>query len=168
MPLRSRTQWSPRAIFILTSCTSGVIGEDIEGAVNELQPYIKARIVPVHCEGSRSRLVQTGYDAFWHGVLKYLVRKPEKKQKDLMNVAVMLSYTWQDRLEINRLLKRLVCDPISFLNSLSVDQFEQLSEAAVTAPLCPNYTDYLSRGSGAGLRRAVLPVPFSHGHHKHP
>ncbi len=28
----------------------------------------------------------------------------------------------------------------------SVDQFEQLSEAAVTAPLCPTYTDYLSRG----------------------
>jgi nitrogenase molybdenum-iron protein alpha chain len=75
-------RYSPKAIFILTSCTSGVIGEDIEGAVNELQPYISAKIVPVHCEGVRSRLVQTGYDAFWHGVLKYLVKKPEKKQTD--------------------------------------------------------------------------------------
>jgi nitrogenase molybdenum-iron protein alpha chain len=28
----------------------------------------------------------------------------------------------------------------------TVSQFEELSEAAVTAPLCPTYTDYISRG----------------------
>ena len=139
-------RYSPRAIFILTSCTSGVIGEDIEGAANELQPYIKAKIVPVHCEGQRSRLVQTGYDAFWHGVLKYLVKKPQKKQKDLINVASMLSYTWQDRLEIKRILGKIGLRPNFVPEFASVDQFEQLSEAAVTAPLCPTYTDYLSRG----------------------
>ena len=27
-----------------------------------------------------------------------------------------------------------------------MEQFEKLSEAAVTAPICPTYTDYLSRG----------------------
>jgi len=54
----------PKAIFILTTCTSGIIGEDIESAVAEVQPDVKAKIVPVHCEGVRSRLVQTGYDAF--------------------------------------------------------------------------------------------------------
>jgi nitrogenase molybdenum-iron protein alpha chain len=139
-------RYSPRAIFILTSCTSGVIGEDIEGAANELQPYIKAKIVPVHCEGTRSRLVQTGYDAFWHGVLKYLVRKPEKKQKDLVNVAAMLSYCWQDRLEITRLLNKVGLRPNFIPEFATVEQFEQLSEAAVTAPLCPSYTDYLSKG----------------------
>ena len=139
-------RYSPQAIFILTSCTSGVIGEDIEGAVSELQPYIKAKIVPVHCEGVRSRLVQTGYDAFWHGVLKYLVKKPEKKQKDLINVASMLSYTWQDRLEIKRILGKIGLRPNIVPEFASVDQLEQLSEAAVTAPLCPTYTDYLSKG----------------------
>lgn len=139
-------RYHPKAIFILTSCTSGVIGEDIEGAANEVQPEIRARIVPIHCEGVRSRLVQTGYDAFWHGVLKYLVRKPQKKQEDMVNVASMLSYTWQDRLEIKRILGKLGMRPNFVPEFASVDQFEQLSEAAVTAPLCPTYTDYLSRG----------------------
>ncbi|MFA6372827.1 MAG: nitrogenase component 1 [Methanothrix sp.] len=139
-------RYSPRAIFILTSCVSGVIGEDIEGVVNEVQPFCSARIVPVHCEGVRSRLVQTGYDAFWHGVLKYLVKKPEKKQKDLVNVASMLSYTWQDRREITRLLGKLNLRPNFVPEFATVEQFEQLSEAAVTAPLCPTYTDYLSKG----------------------
>ncbi|PWB49669.1 MAG: nitrogenase [Candidatus Methanoperedenaceae archaeon] len=142
----AQSRYSPKAIFILTSCTSGIIGEDVEGAVNEVQPGIKAKIVPVHCEGIRSRLVQTGYDAFWHGILKYLVRKPQKKQNDMVNVASMLSYTWQDRKEITNLLGRMGLRPNFIPEFATVDQFEQLSEAAVTAPLCPTYTDYLSRG----------------------
>ncbi|MBU4535423.1 MAG: nitrogenase [Euryarchaeota archaeon] len=144
--LEAQKRYDPKAIFILTTCTSGVIGEDIEGAVNEIQPEVKAKIVPVHCEGVRSRLVQTGYDAFWHGVLKYLVKKPEKIQKDLVNVASMLSYTWQDRLEIKRLLGKVGLRVNFIPEFASVNQLEELSEAAVTAPLCPTYTDYLSRG----------------------
>jgi len=44
-------RYSPKAIFVLTSCTTGIIGEDIEGVVNDLQGKLKAKIVPVHCEG---------------------------------------------------------------------------------------------------------------------
>jgi nitrogenase molybdenum-iron protein alpha chain len=139
-------RYDPKAIFILTSCASGIIGEDIEGTVRDVQPNIKATLVPVHCEGIRSKLVQTGYDAFWHAVLKYLVKPPKKKQADLVNVASMLSYTWQDRLEIKRLLGRMGLRVNYIPEFASVEQFEQLSEAAVTAPICPTYTDYISRG----------------------
>jgi nitrogenase molybdenum-iron protein alpha chain len=142
----AQNRYNPKAIFILTSCTTGIIGEDIEGTVSEIQPEIDATIVPIHCEGVRSRLVQTGYDAFWHAVLKYLVKKPEKNQKDLVNVASMLSYTWQDRLEIERLLGKVGLRVNFIPEFATVEQFEQLSEAAVTAPICPTYTDYISRG----------------------
>ena len=144
--LKAEERYSPQAIFILTSCTTGIIGEDIEGTVDEVQPDINAKIVPIHCEGIRSRLVQTGYDAFWHAILKYLVKEPEKKQEDLVNVASMLSYTWQDRLEIKRLLGKLGLRVNFIPEFATVSDFEQLSEAAVTAPICPTYTDYLSRG----------------------
>ncbi|MDR2829891.1 MAG: nitrogenase [Methanobrevibacter sp.] len=144
--LEAERRYSPKAIFILASCTSGIIGEDIEGAINNLQPKIKAKIVPVHCEGVRSRLVQTGYDAFWHGVLKYVVEEPKKKQEDLINIASMLSYTWQDRLEIERLLGKVGLRANFVPEFATVDQLEVLSEAALTAPICPTYTDYLSRG----------------------
>ncbi|MDA8233650.1 MAG: nitrogenase [Clostridia bacterium] len=139
-------RYNPKAIFVLASCTSGIIGEDIEGTVAEVQGEVKATIVPIHCEGIRSRLVQTGYDAFWHGVLKYLVKPAKKKQKDLVNVASMLSYTWQDRLEITRLLGKLGLRPNFIPEFSTVEQFEILSEAAVTAPICSSFTDYLSRG----------------------
>lgn len=139
-------RYAPKAIFILASCASGIIGEDIDGVASDLQPEIQARIVPVHCEGIRSRIVQTAYDAFWHGVLKHLVRKPQRKQKDLVNIASMLSYTWQDRLEISRLLAKVGLRPNYVPEFATVDQFEVLGEAAVTAPICSTYTEYLSKG----------------------
>jgi nitrogenase molybdenum-iron protein alpha chain len=107
---------------------------------------VSPALIPDHCEGTRSRVIQTAYDAFWHGVLKYLVKKPRQKQKDLVNIASMLSYTWQDRLEITRLLSRLGLRANFIPEFATVDQFEILGEAAVTAPICPTYTDYLSRG----------------------
>lgn len=159
--LEAQERYNPKAIFILTSCTTGIIGEDIEGTVEEVQPEVDATIVPVHCEGVRSRLVQTGYDAFWHAVLKYLVKEPEKKQKDLVNVASMLSYTWQDRLEIKRLLGKLGLRVNFIPEFATVEQFEKLSEAAVTAPICPTFTDYLSRGleQKFGVPYFLYPTP---------
>ncbi|WP_243375203.1 nitrogenase component 1 [Geotalea sp. SG265] len=139
-------RYKPKAIFVLASCTSGIIGEDIEGVVAEVQPEINATIVPVHCEGIRSRIIQTAYDAFWHGILKYLVKKDIPKQPDLVNIASMLSYTWQDRKEITRLLNRIGLRPNFIPEFATVEQFEILGAAAVTAPICPTYTDYLSRG----------------------
>ncbi len=162
----AQRRYNPKAIFILTSCASGIIGEDIEGVVSQVQPHVTAKIVPIHCEGSRSRLVQTGYDAFWHGVLKYLIKKPEKQQKDLVNVASMLSYTWQDRLEIKRLLGKLGLRVNFVPEFASVEDLEILSEAAVTAPLCPTYTDYLSRGleQEFGVPYFLYPSPMGVAH----
>ena len=162
----AQRRYDPKAIFILASCTSGIIGEDIEGVVREVQPNVNATIVPVHCEGVKSRLVQTGYDAFWHGVLKYLVKPPKKKQHDLVNIASMLSYTWQDRLEITRLLNKIGMRPNFIPEFATVEQFEILSEAALTAPICPTYTDYLSRGleQEYGVPYFLYPSPIGIAH----
>ncbi|HEX9062217.1 MAG TPA: nitrogenase component 1 [Clostridia bacterium] len=162
----AQERYNPKAIFVLASCTTGIIGEDIEGIVSEVQPEINARIVPIHCEGIKSRLVQTGYDAFWHGVLKYLVKKPTKKQKDLVNVASMLSYTWQDRLEITRLLGEIGLRPNFIPEFSTIEQFEILSEAAVTAPICSSFTDYLSRGleQEYGVPYFLYPSPVGISH----
>jgi nitrogenase molybdenum-iron protein alpha chain len=159
-------RYNPKAIFIMTSCTSGIIGEDIDGVVSEVQPTISATLVPVHCEGTKSRLVQTGYDVFWHAVLKYLVKPPKKKQPDLVNIASMLSYTWQDRIEITRLLNKVGLRVNFIPEFATVEQFERLSEAAVTAPICPSYTEYLSRGleQEYGVPYFLYPSPVGVAH----
>ncbi|MDR3135748.1 MAG: nitrogenase, partial [Deltaproteobacteria bacterium] len=63
-----------------------------------------------------------------------------------VNVASMLSYTWQDRVEITRLLGKIGLRPNFIPEFATVEEFRSMSEAALTAPVCPTYTDYLSRG----------------------
>ncbi len=155
-------RYSPRAIFVVTSCASGIIGDDLEGAVNEAQPHVRAKIVPCRTEGFRSRVTQTGYDAFWHGVLKYLVRKDVPKQKDLVNVTNMFSYTWMDKIEISRLLGKLGLR-VNFVPEFAkVEDLENLGAAAVTAPICPTFADYLMRGLDEhfGVPYFKEPIPF--------
>ncbi|GAB6275408.1 MAG: nitrogenase component 1 [Peptococcaceae bacterium] len=139
-------RYNPRAIFIMTSCASGIIGDDIEGTVHSVQPDVNAKIVPVHCEGHRSRNIQTSYDAIWHGFLKYLIKKPEKKQEDLVNVINMFSYTWLDFLEAKRLLKKMGLRANLVPDFASVEDIEVMSEAALTVSFCPTFGDYVMKG----------------------
>jgi len=139
-------RYSPQAIIITTSCASGIIGDDIEGTVSSVQPEVKAKIVPVHCEGHRSSIVQTGYDAMWHSFLKYLIKKPEKKQEDLVNVVNMFSYTWLDCLEAKRLLGKMGLRANLVPDFAAVEDIEVMSEAALTASFCPTFGDYVMKG----------------------
>lgn len=139
-------RYKPRSIFVLASCVSGIIGDDLEGLIHEVQPKINATIVPIHCEGTRSRIWQSGYDSVWHGILKYLVREPEKKQDDLVNVPGSFSLTWVDRKEITRLLGKLGLRPNFVPELATTEQLEILAEAAVTAPVCGSLANYLGYG----------------------
>jgi nitrogenase molybdenum-iron protein alpha chain len=155
-------RYSPKAIIVVTSCASGIIGDDLEGAVSAAQPHVKATIVPCHTEGFRSRVTQTGYDAFWHAVLKYLVKKDLPKQKDLVNVTNMFSYTWMDKIEIARLLGKLGLR-VNFVPEFAkVEDLEIMGAAAVTAPICPTFADYLMRGlkEHFGVPYFKDPIPF--------
>ena len=155
-------RYKPKSIFVLTSCASGIIGDDIEGIVQEIQPQINARIVPIHCEGFRSRIWQSGYDSIWHGILKYLVRKPQKKQEDLVNIPASISLTWVDRQELTRLLKKIGLRPNFIPELATTEQLEILSEAAVTAPVCGTFGDYLGFGleQEYGVPYFNYPAPF--------
>ncbi len=79
----------------------------------------------------------------------------------------MLSYTWQDRLEIKRLLGKVGLRVNFIPEFASVEQFEILSEAAVTAPLCPTYTDYLARGLEQEYGSSLFPLSLSYGNRQY-
>lgn len=141
----AESRYSPKSIFVMTSCASGIMGDDIEGVVKEIQPEVKAKIVPIHCEGFRSQIWQTSFDAIWHAIVKYLVREPRTKQEDLINIPVSISHTWGDRREITRLLGKLGLRANFVPEFATTEQLEIMSEAALTVPLCVSYGDYLAK-----------------------
>ena len=160
--LEAEKRYAPGAIFIITSCASGIMGDDVEGVIQALQPEIKARLVPIHCEGFRSEVPQTGFDAIWHGILKYLVEEPKEKQEDLVNLAVPFSVTWGDRQELIRLLARLGLRVNCIPELATVEQLKSLGEAALTVTTCNSFGTYLQQAlyERYGVPYVKNPIPI--------
>lgn len=136
-------RYDPKSIIIATSCATGVMGDDIEGVVENVQPNIDAVLIPVHCEGFRSEISQSAFDAASHAIVKYLVREPVKKQEDLVNIIAPFSVSWADRLELTRLFTKVGLRPRFIPDFCTTEELKEISAAAVTAPTCPSYGLYL-------------------------
>ncbi len=137
---------SPKAIFISSSCACEIMGDDLEGAIKSIQPEIGAVIVPIRCGQTESRICQHGQDAFAHALLKYLVKEPSKKQKDLVNLLCGPSVEWMDRIYLAQLLAKAGIQVNAGPRWSSVQQLQTLGEAAGSTALCPAYVDYLIKG----------------------
>jgi nitrogenase molybdenum-iron protein alpha chain len=118
-------RFHPRATYITTSCASGIIGEDIESIAGEMEEELGYPVIPIYCEGFRSKIWSTGFDAAFHGILRKLVRPPQKKQEDLVNV---FNFAGSDAFSplLNRMGLR-----VNYLVALSsIEEMTAMSEAA--------------------------------------
>ena len=79
-------RFHPKAIFISTSCATAIIGDDIDSVATEYSDKLGIPVVPMHCEGFRSKHWSTGFDSTQHGILRQIARKGGVKQEDLVNV----------------------------------------------------------------------------------
>lgn len=77
---------NPNAIFVTTSCASGIIGEDVGQVTDDLTEELGIPVVACACEGFRSKIWTTGFDAAYHAILRKIVKPPRKKTNKI-NVA---------------------------------------------------------------------------------
>lgn len=77
---------APNAIFVLTTCAAGIIGDDTESICDEMSEEIGIPVVAIFCEGFRSRVWTTGFDAAYHGIARKLIEKPQTRRDDVINV----------------------------------------------------------------------------------
>ena len=74
------------AIFVLTTCAAGIIGDDVESVCSEAESELNIPVVPIFCEGFRSRVWTTGFDAAYHGIARKLIEPPRERRNDIINV----------------------------------------------------------------------------------
>jgi nitrogenase molybdenum-iron protein alpha chain len=74
----------PKEIYVATSCVSAIIGEDVDAVAVELGSELGIPVVTLGAEGLRSRLWATGFDAYYHSVLKARVRPPVEKTDSIL------------------------------------------------------------------------------------
>ncbi|MDR3091827.1 MAG: nitrogenase [Clostridiales bacterium] len=82
--VRERT--GANAIFVLTTCAAGIIGDDVESVCEEAEEELGVPIVPIFCEGFRSKVWTTGFDAAYHGIARKLIKPPRERRADVINV----------------------------------------------------------------------------------
>jgi len=76
----------PKAIFVLTTCAVGIIGDDVENICDTAEAEIGVPVVAIFCEGFRSTVWTTGFDAGYHGIARKLIKPPRKRRNDMINV----------------------------------------------------------------------------------
>lgn len=148
-------RYHPKLIFIGASCVSGVIGEDLEGIIDEVRAEIGIPVAPVHCEGFKSQIWASGFDATYHAILKYVVKLPQRKSNKVNIIGFTAGMAWNTRADIIRLLDVLGLEPTFLLAASTVDELEHLSEATASITTCSTLSSYL----GIGLETAYG-VPF--------
>ena len=76
------TRYSPKLAFVFASCASGIIGDDIDAICSDLQAdYPDTLIIPIHCEGFKSKICASGFDAAFIAINKYIL-KHQKVEKE--------------------------------------------------------------------------------------
>jgi nitrogenase molybdenum-iron protein alpha chain len=155
-------RYQPEAIFIFTSCVSGIIGDPVADIVRELQEEVRARLVLSQCEGFRSAVWATGFDSAFHGIIQYLLEKREEKFSDLVNVITPLTVGRLDEIEIERLFTELKLRANFIPCYSSIEGLRQTVQAAATTSTCLTYGDYFARGLtdlyGVPHTREVMPL----------
>jgi nitrogenase molybdenum-iron protein alpha chain len=146
-----------KAIFVTASCVSGIIGDDIEGLLSSLSEELGIPIAGVYCEGFKSRLWTSGFDAAYHAIARSVVKSPEKKAKRVNVINFFGSHIFEELLEpLGYEVDYLV--PFS-----SVEQLRRASEASLSIQVCHTLGSYL----GAALEQAYgvpeIKVPPAYG-----
>ncbi|MDF2877471.1 MAG: nitrogenase [Clostridia bacterium] len=153
----AKERYDPKAIFISTSCATGIIGDDIDSVAAEYEEAYNIPVIPLHCEGFRSKHWSTGFDATQHGILRQIVKKNPTKQEDLVNVINL----WGSDV-FTPMLKELNLRVNYVIDLASVADLEQLSEAAATVGFCYTLSSYMAAAleQEFGVPEIKAPQPY--------
>lgn len=153
----AKERFNPKAIFISMSCSTAIIGEDIDSIAEEMEPEVGVPIVPLHCEGFRSKHWSTGFDISQHGVVRQIVNKNPKKQKDLINIVALWGSDY-----FTDMLKPLGLRVNYMIDTASFDELYQATEAVATATFCHTLGSYMATAleQHYGIPQIDAPQPY--------
>ena len=135
----AQKRFNPSAIFIQSSCAAGIVGDDIESVADEKEEELGIPIVPVYCEGFKSKIWSSGFDAGYHGILKRVVKKPAKKQPDLVNIFNFLGTD-----TFTPILEKIGLRPNYLVPLADIDTISRMTEAACSTHICETLGTYIT------------------------
>ena len=164
--LHAEREFAPQVIFVASTCTPNIIGDDVDEVANSLRNQVHAKIVPLHCPGFKTKIVASAYDTVYHGLLKYLdleakpyvdfiplnpydpnyeieAKKYEYRKAHTVNLLNASSIGAPDEFELIRLLKALDLNVNVYTEYTKPDDFRLFTQAALNISMCNVHDDYL-------------------------
>lgn len=164
-------RYRPSTITIVAGCVPGIIGDDIDGVAQKIQPQVSATLLPVHCEGFKTKIWATAYDAVYHTIGRNLLKergvaepraedelavlRDQEKSGRTVNLMNVSSMGRIDELELERLLQALGLEVNVFPVFSHPDSFIKATRAALSISTCPTHDDYF-----LGYLQERFNVPF--------
>lgn len=150
-------RFNPKAIFVTTTCASAIIGDDVPGICDALEAELSIPVIATVCEGFRTNIWATGFDASNHSILRKIVKPARQKQPDLINVI-----SFQHKFLYESVFHQLGLRPNHIVPLSTIDQLERISEAAATVQYCETLGSYLAAGleEHFGVPEVKAPAPF--------
>ncbi|MDR3344158.1 MAG: nitrogen fixation protein NifE [Oscillospiraceae bacterium] len=153
-------RYSPKLIFVFTSCASGIIGDDVDAVSAEVnEEFPETLIVPIHCEGFKSKVCASGYDAAFIAITKYILKDEQRGDTipGLLNLFAPPTVSYVDQLEIERILGEIgiTCNYIPFYSS--PDKIRKIPRAQASTAICKVFADEFMKE----LER-LYGIPYSH------
>lgn len=150
--------YRPKTITVVASCVPGITGDDVDGVIAQVQPLVSARIIPVHCEGFKTKIWATAYDAVYHGLAGTMLDDPEyqkpvlederegfeieTRKKNRVNLFNVSSMGKVDEDELTRLLNGLGYEVTVFPVFANPETMYRIKYAALNISTCPTHDDY--------------------------
>lgn len=151
-------RYNPKLIFIFTSCASGIIGDDVDAVVRELSEQYEALLVPIHCEGFKSKICASGFDSAFISISQYILQGEKVvKEEGLINLFAPTTVSYKDQLEMERMLKTigLKANYIPFYSSL--EKIKKIPSAIASTSICKVFADEFMKEL-----EEQYEIPYSH------
>ncbi len=151
-------EYRPEIIVVVSSCVPALVGDDVDAILENLQSETAATLTACSCEGFKTKVMATAYDAAYNGIMKGItgpygewrkLTESEQEQADrqrlvsrTVNVFNVGSMSRADELELQRLLNAIGLT-VRFLPCYAQpDDFRRGLEAALNVSVCGTHDDY--------------------------
>ncbi len=129
----------PKEIYIASSCTSAIIGEDIGAVADQMSKELGIKVCALGSAGMRSKLWSGGFDAFFHSTAKCRI-KPVDKKTDTIVYAGFASIAKET---IAPVFKKLGLDMVFLTAGSSIEDYERAAGAKVSFGQCDVDASYI-------------------------
>ena len=152
-------RYNPKLAFVYSSCASGIIGDDIDAICESLQgEFPDTIIVPIHCEGFKSKICASGFDAAFIAINKFILKGQKvPKEEGLINLFAPTTVSYADQKEMERMLSLLGAkvNYIPFYSSL--EKIRKIPAAQASTSICKVFADEFMK-----TLEEDYEIPYSH------